>query len=48
MPQLQHEDPHDLDTVVHEILEDLKHKDRHPQALQRLFDQTDLAHQHNR
>jgi hypothetical protein len=53
MPEMREQekkDPHehDLDTLVLEILDDLKHEDRRLRALQRLFHQTDLAHQHNR
>jgi hypothetical protein len=50
MREQENRDPHehDVEALVLEILDDLKHENKRLHALQRLFDQTDLAHQHNR
>lgn len=50
MLEQENRDPHehDVEALVLEILDDLKHETKRLRALQRLLDQTDLAHQHNR
>lgn len=45
---LHYDDPQHFDSMIQSLLSDLEDANTSTRALERLFDQTDLAHQHNR